>query len=110
MKESDIPINFLEKSNIKDNYNLDDIEFIILDINNKIRQKYIEVVKNKIINHTSYNFNVYKTDQEFLCPNNFIDKVIFDLKNINLIFYLKKNVDINITEEAVIKNFIKKNW
>ena len=53
MKESDIPINFLEKSNIKDNYNLDDIEFIVLDINNKIRQKYIEVVKNKIINHTS---------------------------------------------------------
>ena len=100
IKQTDIPFDFLEKNNIKDIYNLNGIEFEITAINNKIRQKYFVVVQDKIINYALHNFNAYFNNTEYLCPKNIADKIIFDLKNMNLIFHPKKNVNKDIIKEG----------
>ena len=100
IKQTDIPFDFIEKNNIKDIYNLNGIEFEITAINNKIRQKYFVVVQDKIINYTLNNFNVYFNNTEYLRPKNIAEKIIFDLKNMNLIFYPKKNVNKDIIKEG----------
>ena len=58
------------------------------------------MVQNKIINYTSHNFNAYNNNKEYLCPKNIVEKIIFDLKNMNLIFFPKKNVNKNIIKEG----------
>ena len=100
IKQTDIPFDFIEKNNIKDIYNLNGIEFEITAINNKIRQKYFVVVQDKIINYTLHNFNVYFNNTEYLRPKNIAEKIIFDLKNMNLIFYPKKNANKDIIKEG----------
>ena len=100
IKQTDIPFDFIEKNNIKDIYNLNGIEFEITAIINKIRQKYFVVVQDKIINYTLHNFNVYFNNTEYLRPKNIAEKIIFDLKNMNLIFYPKKNANKDIIKEG----------
>lgn len=61
----------------------------ILEINKIMNEKYIRIIEEKIYRYISANILNYSNNKEFLCLANFIKKIVFDLKNINFIFYPK---------------------
>lgn len=72
-----------------------------LGIKNIIKEKFTIFVYTKIYNYVLKNINNYLNDKEYLCSKNMLNKIIYDLKNMNFIFYPK---DIKTSELEEIQN------
>ena len=78
-----------------------------INILNKIKENILRIVYIKIHNYMSKNINNYSNDKEFLCFNNLFNKIVYDLKKMNFIFYPKKNLNLESNE---IKNKINNDY